>query len=110
MEAFRPPSICAHASHSALATAGGTKSEVSLRVHFTRFVKIVSPAPAIVEPSSRMRDTEMNSLATRSAVVECRARASPLRCRIRDLLEPKSTVKRLSRQRHNEGGRRLQGQ
>src|SRR5437660_6471032 len=59
-----------------------------------------------VEPSSRKRDTEMNSLATRSAVAECRARASSLRCRIRDLLEPKSRIKRLSRQRHNEGGSR----
>src|SRR6266568_7695191 len=44
-----------------------------------------------------IRDTEMNSLATRSPVAECRARASPLRCRIRDLLEPKSRIKRIIR-------------
>jgi hypothetical protein len=39
-----------------------------------------------------------------SAVTECRARESPLHCRIGDELEPESPIKRFSRQRHNDGG------
>src|SRR5260221_13541209 len=56
MGAFRPPSICAHVSHAALATAGGTKSERLYSLTFHEVCEDCKSRPGeepTPEPSSR---------------------------------------------------------